>query len=69
MRELMSKIFGYIKSFFTNETDFNGNGIKDRDELLEKLQLYLINQDKITEEKLQKKEDKKNNKLIKKLLK
>jgi|TARA_R110000751_G_scaffold182689_1_gene289517 hypothetical protein len=66
---MIKLLWDYIKRFFNNETDFNSNGINDRKELINKLHLYLINQDKIKEEKIQKREDKKNNKLIKKLLK
>lgn len=66
---MIKLLWDYIKRFFNNETDFNSNGITDRKELINKLHLYLINQDKIKEEKIQKREDKKNNKLIKKLLK
>ena len=66
---MIKLLWDYIKRFFNNETDFNSNGITDRKELINKLHLYLINQDKIEEEKIQKREDKKNNKLIKKLLK
>ena len=66
---MIKLLWDYIKRFFNNETDFNSNGITDRKELINKLHLYLINQDKIKEEKIMKREDKKNNKLIKKLLK
>ena len=66
---MIKLLWDYIKRFFNNGTDFNSNGITDRKELINKLHLYLINQDKIEEEKIQKREDKKNNKLIKKLLK
>ena len=56
---MIKLLWDYIKRFFNNETDFNSNGINDRKELINKLHLYLINQDKIKEEKIQKREDKK----------
>lgn len=65
----MGNLMSIAKSFLYNESDFNSNGINDRDELIKKLQEYLKNEDLKRERKIQLKEDKKNKKLIKKLIK
>ena len=65
----MGNLVSIAKSFLYNESDFNSNGINDRDELIKKLQEYLKNEDLKRERKIQLKEDKKNKKLIKKLIK
>lgn len=65
----MGNLVSIAKSFLYNETDFNSNGINDRDELIKKLQEYLKNEDLKRERKIQLKEDKKNKQLIKKLIK
>jgi hypothetical protein len=55
---MIAWIFNLIKKFILGNTDVNANGIADRDEIL-----------KMIEQKLAKKQEKENNKKLKKLLK
>ena len=55
---MIAWIINFIKKFILGDTDVNGNGIADRNEIL-----------KMIEIKLQKKREKENNKKLKKLLK
>ena len=59
----------YLTSFFKNETDFNNNGLNDRDEMIRMVNEYVIKKLDEKEKKKTEKLSKTQTKNIKKLLK
>ena len=61
----MGQVISYVKSFISNETDLNNNGVPDRDEIVK------YNLEKLDKKELKENEKKLKNKkkIFKKLLK
>tara|TARA_A100000171_G_scaffold48147_1_gene55165 strand:+ start:750 stop:935 length:186 start_codon:yes stop_codon:yes gene_type:complete len=61
----MGQVISYVKSFISNETDLNNNGVPDRDEIVK----YVLEQLDKKELKENEKKLKNKKKIFKKLLK
>lgn len=61
----MGQVISYVKSFISNETDLNNNGVPDRDEIVK----YVLEQLDKKELKENQKKLKNKKKIFKKLLK